>query len=68
MQILRTCADPACSTLGMGFFCIAHDHRETRTFVRGRPFTRAASTKAPAVALPSPRSTTPRRKALARTP
>jgi hypothetical protein len=68
MQILRTCADPGCSTLGMGLFCIAHDHRETRTFVRGRPFTPTSTTQALAVALLPPRSKPPRRKAFARTP
>ncbi len=40
MKILRTCADPSCSILGMGMFCIAHDAKETRVFPRGRPFFR----------------------------
>lgn len=40
MKILRTCADPSCSILGMGMFCIAHDAKETRVFPRGRPFLR----------------------------
>ncbi len=40
MKILRTCADPSCSILAMGMFCIAHDAKEPRVFPRGRPFFR----------------------------
>jgi len=69
MQILRTCADPGCSTLCMGFFCIAHDRKETRTFVRGRPFLRqAAAAQTTLTAALAPRPRTRGRNALASTP
>jgi len=48
MKILRTCADPYCSTLAMGLFCMKHDRQEPRVFPRGRPFVREqADVRAP---------------------
>jgi hypothetical protein len=37
--MLATCTEPGCRTLVFGGgACLAHDHRQMREFVRGRPF------------------------------
>jgi hypothetical protein len=43
MPIVTQCTAPGCKTLTMGAFCVEHEARVTRVFVRGRPWTPAAS-------------------------
>jgi hypothetical protein len=37
-MIVRPCAWPGCETLVVGGFCLEHEVRPKRVFVRGRPF------------------------------
>jgi hypothetical protein len=37
-MLIRRCAFPGCSTLGMGEFCIRHEPKTSRVFVSGRPW------------------------------
>jgi hypothetical protein len=37
-MLIRKCAFPGCSTLGMGEFCIGHEPKTNRVFVSGRPW------------------------------
>ena len=43
VRMLRRCAEPGCSTLGLGRMCIKHEPKLTRAFVRGRPWPPAVS-------------------------
>jgi hypothetical protein len=43
MPIVTQCTAPGCKTLTMGPFCVDHEARVTRVFVRGRPWSPAAS-------------------------
>jgi hypothetical protein len=37
--MLSICSEPSCTTLVMGDgLCVAHESRQTRVFVRGRPY------------------------------
>jgi hypothetical protein len=38
--LLTTCAEPDCQTLVLGGWCVEHDRRPPRVFVRGRPYVR----------------------------
>jgi hypothetical protein len=39
MHMLAVCSEPGCTTLVFGDgVCLQHEHRRTRAFVRGRPF------------------------------
>jgi hypothetical protein len=38
--MLHPCAHPACRTLTLGRFCLAHEIPVRRAFTRGRPFVR----------------------------
>jgi hypothetical protein len=44
MPIVTQCTAPGCKTLTMGAFCMEHEARVTRVFVRGRPWSAAPST------------------------
>jgi hypothetical protein len=43
MPIVTQCTAPGCKTLTMGAFCVEHEARVTRVFVRGRPWSPAAA-------------------------
>ncbi len=43
MSIVTKCTAPGCKTLTMGPFCVEHEVRVTRVFVRGRPWSPAAA-------------------------
>jgi hypothetical protein len=36
--MISPCAEPGCSMLSMGLFCIAHAPKPDRVFPRGRPW------------------------------
>ena len=38
VRMLMQCAEPGCSTLGLGRMCIKHEPKLNRVFVRGRPW------------------------------
>ncbi len=51
--MLMRCAEPGCTTLGLGRMCIKHEPKLTRVFVRGRPWPPPASiTKHPQLLAP----------------
>ena len=45
MSIVKQCTAPGCKTLTMGPFCVEHDVRVTRVFVRGRPWSPGAASQ-----------------------
>jgi hypothetical protein len=45
MPIVSQCTAPGCKTLTMGPFCVDHEARVTRVFVRGRPWSPAAASQ-----------------------
>lgn len=38
VRMVKRCAVPGCTTLGLGRLCIKHEPKLTRVFVRGRPW------------------------------